>query len=94
MAAQCPHRWLCCVCYGSLYDPATVQVIDDYSGQSFRLLALARGVVRGQDRGALACMSQEQLEQLLEGFEMLGLLVLSNHLRPDSKDTITHLHHQ
>ena len=71
-----------------------LQVIDDYSGQSFRVLALARGVLRGREREALTCMGQEQLEAQVERFELVGLLVLSNHLRPDSKDTIHQLQHQ
>lgn len=71
----------------------TSQVIDEFSGQSFRLLALAKGVVKGLDRQALAMMTQEQLEQQAE-FELVGLLVLSNHLRPDSKETITQLQQQ
>lgn len=70
------------------------QVIDDYSGQSFRLLALAKGVLRGFDRQALSLMTQEQLERQVDRFELLGLLVLSNPLRPDSKQTITELQQQ
>ena len=71
-----------------------VQVIDDYSGQSFRLLALAKGVLRNFDRQALGQMTQEQLERQVDRFELLGLLVLSNPLRPDSKQTITELQQQ
>ena len=39
-------------------------------------------------------MSQEQLEKEVQHFELLGLLVLSNHLRPDSNGTITELQQQ
>ena len=70
------------------------QVIDDYSGRSFRLLALAKGVLRNFDRQALSLMTQEQLERQVDRFELLGLLVLSNLLRPDSKQTITELQQQ
>ena len=70
------------------------QVIDDYSGRSFRLLALAKGVLRNFDRQALSLMTQEQLERQVDRFELLGLLVLSNPLRPDSKQTITELQQQ
>lgn len=64
------------------------------SGKSFRLLALAKGVVMGTDREALSCMTQEQLESQVQSFELLGLLVLSNHLKDDSKGTITQLQQQ
>ena len=70
------------------------QVVDEYSGQSFRLLALAKGVVQVKDRQALSVMSREELEKQVEHFELLGLLVLSNQLRPDSKDTIAQLQEQ
>ena len=71
-----------------------VQVIDDFSGRSFRLLALAKGWLRGVSQEALTHMTQEQLEQQVGRFELLGLLVLSNHLRSDSRDTITQLQQQ
>ena len=69
-------------------------MIDEYCGQSFRLLALAKGVLKGRDRRSLSPMSQEQLEKQVQQFELLGLLVLSNHLRSDSKGTITELQQQ
>ena len=69
-------------------------MIDEYCGQSFRLLALAKGVLKGRDRQSLSPMSQEQLEKQVQQFELLGLLVLSNHLRSDSKGTITELQQQ
>lgn len=71
-----------------------VQVIHDYCQQSFRLLALAKGVLKGLDREALCLMSQEQLEKHVEQFELLGLLVLSSHLRTDSEPTVTELQQQ
>lgn len=71
-----------------------MKVIDDYSGRSFRLLAMAKGVLKGYDQQGLVLMSQEQLERRVKAFELLGLLVLSNHLRSDSIDTIAALHQQ
>lgn len=71
-----------------------LQVIHDYCRQSFRLLAMAKGVVKGLDREAMCLMSQEQLERHVEQFELLGLLVLSNHLRTDSEPTVTELQQQ
>ena len=64
------------------------------SGKSFRLLALAKGMLVDIDQEALSCMTQEQLESHAQGFELLGLLVLSNHLKDDSKATITQLQQQ
>ena len=69
-------------------------MIDHYCGQAFRVLALAKGVLKGRDRQAWCLMSQERLEKQVERFELLGLLVLSNHLHPDSQPTITELHQQ
>lgn len=71
-----------------------LQVIDQYAAQSFRVLALAKGVLKGFDKRALSMMDQEQLEKQVKRFELVGLLVLSNHLRPDSKDTISELQQQ
>ena len=39
-------------------------------------------------------MTQKQLEQQVEGLELLGLLVLSTPLRPDSQRTISELQQQ
>ena len=71
-----------------------IQVIDDYCGQAFRVLALAKGELKGKDRQAWCLMSQEQLENQVKRFELLGLLVLSNHLQTDSRPTITELQQQ
>ena len=85
-------------CCGNTYAPCHLrsvvlgsQVFDEFSGQSYRLLALAKGVLRGVDKQAMSLMTQEQLEAHAQGFELLGLLVLSNSLRPDSKATVTEL---
>ena len=71
--------------------PCDVQVVDNYSGQSYRLLALAGGVVQGVGKLNLAAMSQQQLEARAGSLDLLGLLVLSNHLRHDSRECIMHL---
>ena len=68
-----------------------VQVVDNYSGQSYRLLALAGGIVKGVGKLNLAAMSQQQLEGKAGSLDLLGLFVLSNHLRHESKECITHL---
>lgn len=84
----------CIVSLGLVEWPLAAQVVDEYAAQSFRLLALAKGVVTGMDRKVLSLMSQEEVEKHVNQFELLGLLVLSNHLRPDSQDTITQLQQQ
>ncbi|DBA77185.1 TPA: hypothetical protein ACH3X1_009759 [Trebouxia sp. C0004] len=77
--------------YGGQPAPCDVQVVDKYSGQSYRLLALAGGVVHGVGKLNLAVMSQQQLEARAGSLDLLGLFVLSNHLRHDSRACITHL---
>ena len=71
--------------------PCDVQVVDNYSGQSYRLLALAGGVVQGVRKLNLAAMSQQQVEARAGSLDLLGLFVLSNHLRHDSRECIMHL---
>ena len=39
----------------------------------------------------LATTTQQQMESRIGALDVLGLCVLSNHLRHDSKDTIQHL---
>ena len=68
-----------------------IQVVDNYSGQSYRLLALAGGVLHGATSMNLAAASQQQIESRVGSLDVLGLCVLSNHLRNDSKDTIQRL---
>ena len=72
------------------YERLVAQVIDDYSSRSFRVLAVAAGKLHGLDQ---VDMSSAILQQLEGGCELhlLGLTVLSNHLRPESKVTISHL---
>lgn len=55
-------------------------------------MALAKGLIRDGNQQALSMMTQEQLERQVDSFQLVGLLVLSNHLRPDSRDTISELH--
>lgn len=62
--------------------------MDGYSSQSFRVLAGAVGVIRNVDKLDLARMTQQQLEGAATHLHLLGLVVLANSLRPDSKETI------
>ena len=68
-----------------------MQVIDDYSSKSFRLLALAMGIIPDAGRLDLAGMTQQQVEAHATHMQLLSLVVLTNNVRPDSKDTISHL---
>ena len=57
--------------------------------QGYRLLALAGGVVHGVEQLHLGSMTLPQLEARTQ--HPLGLIVLTDHLRHDSKDTVQHL---
>ena len=69
----------------------TLQVTDELSSNAFRLMALAVGVLPKVANLDLQQMSQQQLERRAEKLEMLGLIVLTNHIKPDSKNTVTEL---
>ena len=68
-----------------------VQVMDDYSSKSFRLLAMAMGVIPNAAELNLPRMTQQQVEACAVHMQLLSLVVLTNNVRSDSKDTITHL---
>ncbi|KAL3153346.1 hypothetical protein ABBQ38_011686 [Trebouxia sp. C0009 RCD-2024] len=77
-----------------LVKPATVppnfdQVMDKYSSKSFRLLAGAVGIIRNADKLDLVRMPQQQLEAAASHMQLLGLVVLANTVRPDSRETIS-----
>ncbi|DBA77564.1 TPA: hypothetical protein ACH3X1_009370 [Trebouxia sp. C0004] len=67
------------------------QVLAQYAGQSFRLLAVACGALSNVSPAELACMDQQQAEARCGPLDLLGLQVLSNRLRPSSQQTVTHL---
>lgn len=68
-----------------------MQMIDDYARKGFRLMALAKGVLRRVPSSTWGGLTQEQLEGRVEHFTLLGLLVLNNELREDSAETISKL---
>ncbi len=68
-----------------------MQVVDEYASQGYRLLAIACGVVKGAARLDLPAMSLQALERHAGHMDLLGLVVMSNHLRPDSQQTVSHL---
>ncbi|KAL0036849.1 hypothetical protein WJX77_002108 [Trebouxia sp. C0004] len=80
----------------SLVTPTSVppdfdQVVDEYSSKSFRLLAAAVGVIPAVHKLDLPRMTQQQAEASASCIELIALVVLTNSIRGDSKDTITQL---
>ena len=71
--------------------PDPLQVVDGLSKKSFRLMAMAVGTVPNVHQLDLSRMSQQQVCAHASSFELLCLIVLSNHVRPDSRDTLTQL---
>lgn len=68
-----------------------VQVVDDYSSKGCRLLAMAVGTIPKLNGADLPQLSQQQLEMQCSQIELLALVVLTNHVRPDSRETVTEL---
>lgn len=68
-----------------------VQVVNNYSSKSFRLMAMAVGVIPKVANLDLVSMSQQQIEAQAVDIQLLALLILTNHVRPDSKPTIAEL---
>ncbi len=71
--------------------PRGAQVMDDYSSKSFRLLAMAMGAIPNAAGLDFARMTQHQVEACAVHMHLLSLVVLTNNVRSDSKDTIAHL---
>lgn len=63
-------------------------MVDDYSSKSFRLLAVAAGVIPNARSMDLLRMAQEDLEACAVGMHLLSLVILTNSIREDSKATI------
>ena len=72
----------------------SMQLVDEWSGQSYRVLALALAQVPNVARLDLASMSQQQVEDQAGPFELVGLTILSNHLNSDSEATVKQLQEQ
>ena len=70
------------------------QVTDEYSSKSFRLLAGAVGVIPHVGRLDLPRMTQQQVEACAVELELISLVVLTNSVREDSKDTISQIQDQ
>ena len=67
------------------------QVVDDYSSKSFRLLAGALGSISHVHKKQLPRMTQQQVEACATDMQLLSLIVLTNSVRQDSRDTISQL---
>ncbi|DBA67665.1 TPA: hypothetical protein ACH3X2_001258 [Trebouxia sp. C0005] len=67
------------------------QVVLEYAGQSFRLLALAAGTLRRVTAERLASMSQQEAEAECGHMDLLALIVLSNSAHSASRPAITSL---
>ena len=68
-----------------------MQTVDDWSKQSYRVLAVASAQVAQISKLGLAHMSQQQVEAKAGQLDLIGLIVLKNNLNADSKATITQL---
>ncbi|DBA99058.1 TPA: hypothetical protein ACH3X1_014197 [Trebouxia sp. C0004] len=77
-----------------LLPPKYRQLVDEWSGQSYRVLAIALAQVPNVASLDLASMSQQQVEDQAGQFELVGLTILSNHLNSDSKATVKQLQEQ
>ena len=70
---------------------AALQIVDQYSRKSFRLMAIAVGFLPHVAQLDLKRMSQQQVEEHTIGFNLIGLIVLTNSVRADSKEFVLSL---
>lgn len=80
-----------CSCNDLLMQCPAVQVTDELSSKAFRLMALAVGVLPKVSQLDVQRLSQQQLEKRAHKLELLGLVVLTNPIKPDSRNTVTEL---
>ena len=71
-----------------------IQMLDNHSGHSFRLLALAMGVIPCVANLDLQHMSQAHIETSARPLRLLGVIVLSNPIKADSQEIIGELQEQ
>ena len=65
--------------------------MDDWTSRSFRLLAMAAGTIKNFKRLEGSTLTLQQSEAAVSHMSLVGLLVVTNALRADSKDTIAEL---
>lgn len=70
---------------------ALLQMVDDWTSQGFRLLALASGNIKHISEYDVSSLSLQQAEAAVKHISLLGIIVVTNQLRPDSRDTIHQL---
>ena len=68
-----------------------MQTVDDWSKESYRVMAVASAQITQVGKLSLAHMSQQQTEARAGQLDLIGLIVLRNNLNTDSKATITQL---
>lgn len=66
-------------------------MVDEWTSQGFRLLALASGTIKHVSKYNVASLSLQQAEAAVKRMSLLGLIVVTNQLRPDSRDSIHQL---
>ena len=67
------------------------QVVDEWTSRSFRLLALAVGTIKNFSRLNVNTLTLQQAEAAACHMSLLGVMVVTNQLRADSRDTISQL---
>ncbi|KAL0049927.1 hypothetical protein WJX82_000871 [Trebouxia sp. C0006] len=77
-----------------LVQPSTVphdfdEVVQDWNSKSFRVTAFAVGVMPHVHTLDLSLMSFQDIESYAQSLELLSVQVLTNHVRPDSKATVS-----
>ena len=65
--------------------------MDDWTSRSFRLLALAVGTIKNFSRLNVNTLTLQQAEAAVSHMSLLGVMVVTNQLRADSRDTISQL---
>ncbi len=65
-----------------------LQLIEEWSSKSFRVMALAVGILPLVHKLDLSLMSLQDFESHAHNLEMLSMIVLTNHVRPDSRATV------
>ena len=68
---------------------SVLQVLDGYSSKSFRMLAVAVGVIKNVHKLDLARMTQQQVELSAVDMQLLGLVVLTTSLRTDARRVVS-----
>ena len=66
-------------------------MVDDWTSQGFRLLALASGTIKRVSQYDIPSLSIQQAEAAVKHMTLLGIIVITNQLRADSRNTIHEL---